>query len=139
MCIRSCKENSETANLAIVSFFSILILCAIFILCCVCWIYPFDLLSLSLKTFILMLLHLRAFTHNRCMTEEWSKNSVYFAAFSFVSFSLHHHGPSLGPVTLLCLEQGDRPLEDHTRDFLHLECLVLTTRIACSLYFTSPA
>lgn len=109
MCIRSCKENSVTANLAIVCFFSILILCPFFILHCVCWIYPFDLLSLSLETFILMLPRLRAFIHNWHMTEEWSKNSVYFAAFSFVSFPLRQHGPFLCPVTLLCLEQGDTP------------------------------
>ncbi len=41
-------------------------------------------------------------------------------------------------IALLCLEQGDRPLEDHTQDFLHLACLShYPDRSLCVFYHAS--
>ncbi len=41
-------------------------------------------------------------------------------------------------VQLLCLEQQDRPLEDHTRDFIDLACLThFPDRSLCVFYITS--
>ncbi|ROL54344.1 hypothetical protein DPX16_10767 [Anabarilius grahami] len=44
----------------------------------------------------------------------------------------------MGPVQLLGLEQGDRQLEIHTQDFLHLECLKhYPDHSLCIFYLTS--
>ncbi len=44
----------------------------------------------------------------------------------------------LPPVKLLCLEQGDRPLEAHTLDFIQLACLThYPDRSLCVFYYTS--
>ncbi len=42
-------------------------------------------------------------------------------------------------VQLLCLEQKDHSLEDHTRDFLDLACLTHFLDRSLCFFFTSPA
>ncbi len=64
-----------------------------------------------------------------------SKISGVFLSFLFCLF-FSHYGPAA--VQLLCLEQQDHPLEDHTRDFIDLACLThFPDRSLCVFHITS--
>ncbi len=73
------------------------------------------------------------------VTEERT-HTVFCCIFPYVYFYFSSSSPGmdLPAVQLLCLEQIDRSLEDHTRDFLDLVCLThFLDHSLCVFYITS--